>query len=408
MVDNQKLFNKDFILIAIGQIISLFGNAILRFALPLHLLKITGSAAVFGSVMALSILPMIVLMPVGGVLADRVNKRNIMVALDVVASIVVFALSFFLKGNRIVVPITAVMMGLAVINCFYNPAVSSSMPLIVGRDNLLRANSITNGINSMSSLAGPLIGGLLYAMFGIQIIVYVTAACLLFSAIMELFITIPHTKKAAVGGVFSTIYHDFKSSLKYIVKENPILIQYVVVASMFNMLISPLMSIGLPTLVNLQLKLSEQYYAIAQSCFAIGSLGGAVMTAIYGPKVKENKRYVFLLAMCVLLLPIVAVLALGLGTKVVYATLLVCTVLISVSSSFISIIIISDVQRKCPIDYVGKVMSIVMAGCMCAQPIGNALYGVAYDFIPAQYIFLATAIALFGVTGLAKKVLNAQ
>ena len=73
---------KDFILIVLGQIISLFGNAILRFALPLYLLDTTGSAALFGLVSALSFIPLILLTPVGGLIADRVNKRNIMVALD--------------------------------------------------------------------------------------------------------------------------------------------------------------------------------------------------------------------------------------------------------------------------------------------------------------------------------------
>ena len=75
-------FGRDFLLVVIGQIISLFGNAILRFALPLYLLRQTGSPALFGVVTACSFAPMVVLSMAGGVLADRVNKRNIMVGLD--------------------------------------------------------------------------------------------------------------------------------------------------------------------------------------------------------------------------------------------------------------------------------------------------------------------------------------
>ena len=73
---------KDFTLVVIGQIISLFGNAVVRFALPLYLLNQTGSSALYGTVMACAFIPMIILSPVGGMIADRVNKRNIMVALD--------------------------------------------------------------------------------------------------------------------------------------------------------------------------------------------------------------------------------------------------------------------------------------------------------------------------------------
>lgn len=75
-----KLFRRDFTLVVIGQIISLFGNAILRFALPLYLLRETGSSTLFGVVTACSFAPMVILSMVGGVLADRVNKRDIMVA----------------------------------------------------------------------------------------------------------------------------------------------------------------------------------------------------------------------------------------------------------------------------------------------------------------------------------------
>lgn len=88
-------FSKDFILIAIGQIISIFGNQILRYALPLYLLNQTGSSALFGTVMALSFVPMILLFPIGGIIADRLNKRNIMVVLDFSTAILIFLFYVF-------------------------------------------------------------------------------------------------------------------------------------------------------------------------------------------------------------------------------------------------------------------------------------------------------------------------
>ena len=77
-----KIFKRDFTMVVIGQIISLFGNAILRFALPLYLLRETNSSSLFGAVTASSFIPMVVFSFLGGVIADRINKRNIMVALD--------------------------------------------------------------------------------------------------------------------------------------------------------------------------------------------------------------------------------------------------------------------------------------------------------------------------------------
>ena len=101
------LFRHDFTLVVIGQIVSLFGNAILRFALPLYLLRQTGSAALFGAVGAAAFIPAVLCSPVGGVVADRVNKRDIMVALD--ASTAGLLLLFSLLLGRVpLVPLVAV------------------------------------------------------------------------------------------------------------------------------------------------------------------------------------------------------------------------------------------------------------------------------------------------------------
>ena len=76
------LFRRDFTLVVIGQIISLFGSAILRFALPLYLLRQTGSPAQFGAVGAAALIPAVLCSPLGGAAADRLNKGHMMAALD--------------------------------------------------------------------------------------------------------------------------------------------------------------------------------------------------------------------------------------------------------------------------------------------------------------------------------------
>lgn len=100
MKNQSKLFQRDFTLVVIGQIISLFGNAILRFALPLYLLRETGSSTLFGVVTACSFAPMVILSMIGGVLADRVNKRNIMVGLDFCTTALISVFYLSLVGTR--------------------------------------------------------------------------------------------------------------------------------------------------------------------------------------------------------------------------------------------------------------------------------------------------------------------
>ena len=77
MAPKAKTLEQGFYLVVIGQIISLFGNAVLRFASAAYILERSGSPAPFGQVSALAFLPMILLSPVGGMIADRVNKNNV-------------------------------------------------------------------------------------------------------------------------------------------------------------------------------------------------------------------------------------------------------------------------------------------------------------------------------------------
>ena len=167
MKEKSTLFKRDFTLVVIGQIISLFGNAILRFALPLYLLRETGSSALFGIVTACSFAPMVVLSMIGGVLADRVNKRNIMVGLDFCTAVLI--LVFYLSlGKLPTVPLfIAVLMLLYGISGTYQPSVQASIPLLVSSEKLMAGNAVINQVNTLSGLLGPVIGGIMFGMWGI-------------------------------------------------------------------------------------------------------------------------------------------------------------------------------------------------------------------------------------------------
>ena len=134
---DQKLFSKDFTLVLIGQIISLFGNATLRFALPLYLLNLTGSSALYGTVTACAFIPAILLSPIGGIVADRVNKRNIMVVLDFFTAAVILVCSLLMNGVNVIVLLTVTLMLLYGIASAYQPSVQASIPALVDQDHFM-------------------------------------------------------------------------------------------------------------------------------------------------------------------------------------------------------------------------------------------------------------------------------
>lgn len=183
----HKLFTRDFTLVVIGQVISLFGNAAVRFALPLYLLNLTGSSALYGTVTACAFLPPILLSPIGGMIADRVNKRNIMVALDFLTAAVILLFSLLMDVCSLVPLLTVTLMLLYGIAGAYQPSVQASIPALVCPEQTMAANSVINTISSFSSLTGPVLGGLLYSACGLKPVLLVCMICFFLSAVMELF-----------------------------------------------------------------------------------------------------------------------------------------------------------------------------------------------------------------------------
>ena len=139
----DKLFSRDFSLMVIGQIVSILGSAVLRFALNLYILDITGRADIFGLLIAVSAIPAILFTPLGGAIADRFSRRNLMVIFDFSSSAVVMILILLLgTGNVSVVIIGVILAVLSVISSMYQPAVQASVPALAGEKKLASGNGI--------------------------------------------------------------------------------------------------------------------------------------------------------------------------------------------------------------------------------------------------------------------------
>ena len=99
-----KTLNRNFILLIIGQASSMFGTVLLKFTVSLLILDLTHSAALFGTITAISYLPPIFLSPIGGIMADRNDKRNLMIALDslygIMPVLLALSLSSLDKGKQ--------------------------------------------------------------------------------------------------------------------------------------------------------------------------------------------------------------------------------------------------------------------------------------------------------------------
>ena len=122
---------KDFYLMVIGQIITILGSTLLRFALSLYVLDITGRADIFAGLYAVTSIPFL-LAPLGGAIADRFNRRNVMVIFDFInAAIVLSFIVLLFTGSVSILLIGTIMFLLAIVNAMYAPVVMASIPQLV-------------------------------------------------------------------------------------------------------------------------------------------------------------------------------------------------------------------------------------------------------------------------------------
>lgn len=402
----QVLFHKDFTLVVIGQIVSLFGNAILRFALPLYLLRETGSPSLFGAVSACSFIPMIIFSLFGGVLADRINKRNIMVILDF-GTAAIIAVFYLIHGILPIVPIMIVcLMLLYSISGAYQPAVQASIPALLENEQIMSGNAVINMVNTLASLLGPIIGGILFGAWGLIPILIVSIVCFFSSAVMEIFIHIPFKKRKSEKSMASIVLDDLKESGRYIKDEKPEFVPVIVILALFNLIFSSVMIVGIPIMVVNILQMSDISLGITQGALGLGGLAGGLLGGIIGGRLKLKNGYL-LLAGCS-----VSALVMGIGLFSFIPPFIGYWLITGMSfaamalSTMFTIQMCSMVQQQTPAHLIGKIMALIMAVANCAAPAGQAVYGLLFDVcskVPWA-VLLGAAVISIGISVYSKKV----
>lgn len=380
---NQKLFTKDFTLVAVGQIISLFGNAAVRFALPLYLLNLTGSSALYGTVTACAFIPAILLSPVGGIVADRVNKRNIMVILDFFTAAVILTFSLLMDGENIILLLTVTLMLLYGIAGAYQPSVQASIPALTSQEHFMAANSVINTISSFASLIGPVLGGILYSTYGLKPVLWVCMVCFFLSAVMEIFIKIPFRKQPLESGILKMARTDFAESIRFIRTEKPVIGKTLLAICGINLFLSAMITVALPYLVtevfDINAPQANRLYGFAEGALAAGGLFGGIGAGVLADRLKIHKAGDLVIFCAMSVFPIGVSLILFSSGIMNYIVITVCCFMIMVFSTIFTVQMMSFIQAETPQNLIGKVIAVIFTVSMCAQPLGNAMYGVLFE-----------------------------
>ena len=401
--------NKNFIIIVIGQIISLFGNAIQRFSMSLYLLEFTGSTAAFARILAISTIPYIIFAPIAGRLSDNINRKKIMVYLDLICSVVIGIYAFILlKGYDHELIVGTVMFILSICATLYGPAVTSSIPQIVEEEKLTSANGVINQVGSIVNLAGPILAGLVYGLLGIKAIVIINAVSFLVSAIMEMFLDIPDVIKENMENtdnekVISMKFVkqscvDMKESFIYLKNEKKVILGIIASYALCNIFLVPILSIVAPYFINVFLGLPSEVFGIVEAVCVLGMILGGFIISVKPNMFSIKKVHYTYLPMIVGVMIIATLGFLKLNPYVLASTFAFGGLAIMLSVALSNVLTLTFIQKQIPDNMLGRVSAFSTAIATISVAPGQLLFGQVIDMgIPLGVILIITAIFNIGL-----------
>ena len=392
-----QMKNKNFIIIVIGQIISLFGNAIQRFSMSLYLLEFTGSTAIFANILAISTIPYILFAPIAGRLSDNINRKKIMVYLDLFCSILIGGYAFILlRGNDSALIVGTVMFMLSVCATLYGPAVTASIPQIVEEDKLTSANGVINQVGSIVNFVGPILAGILYGLLGIKVIVIVNAVSFFVSAIMEMFLDIPdvvkdnsvneneiavdrNSEKILSMDFVKKSFIDMKESFVYLKSEKKIVLGIIASYALCNIFLVPILSIVAPYFINVFLGLPSEVFGIVESICVLGMILGGFWISVKPNMFSMKKVHYTYFPMIAGVIVMSTLGFIKLNNYALAGIFALGGLAIMLSLSLSNVLTLTFIQKQVPGEMLGRVSAFSTAVATISVAPGQLLFGQVID-----------------------------
>ena len=406
----RALRSRPFALLWLGQTISSLGDGAFITALAWEVLLLTGSATAMGLVVTAELIPRLLFLLLGGVAADRLPRRIVMLCSDggrafAILLIAVLGWLHVLQLWHLIV--LSLLFGVA--EGFFAPAYSAIPPQLVEKEELASANALTGLSRQMSLLLGPLVGaGLVvlrgpvtaFAFDGLSFVV--SAVCLLALRLPPLTITIisviqesdaPVSAEvltpSSVGQNLRQVGSDLREGMSFVLSGKWFWIG-LPIAALGNIFFSGPLEVAMPKLVHDVYGTGVWFLGIIWTTSAIGSIVG---TFLIGQFSHLPKRGILMYLM--VLLMSVAEIFLGLPFSHASAPIIGCIAngLIGFGLGSFGIIWVTLMQELVPSDKLGRVSSIDQLGAYSFLPVGYALTGIATDRFGPSAVFLIAGIA---------------
>jgi predicted MFS family arabinose efflux permease len=380
--DAHLLRNVRFLQLWAGQGTSFVGDAVSMVALVVLVTQITGSASAVGGALVARLLPTLA-SPLAGVLTDRLDRRAVLITSDLARAVLVLGMVF--ARNLVVLYALVFLMGLA--RTFFNPTIRAAFPSVVGRGDLTRANAVIGGTFSASETAGPALGGVLVATFGVEAAFVLDSATYLVSVAFLSRIPLPQPQRGDDDADFG---RELKAGFGYLAASR---VPLAIVIGTFL------------TVFTINTTIPAEVF-LAKETFGAGDAGYGLLVGLYGGGMVLGSVLIAALADRISLLPFyflgiftsaLALAATGFSPTFVFAlgTLMVA----GVANGIDNVATDTILQKRVPDAFLGRVFAVRFLGFSIGEVLAYPLGGAVVDASGPRsiYIFAGVATAIAGL-----------
>lgn len=386
----SKNWKRDIVLFMSSQTISLFGSALVQYAIMWYVTLTTESGLMMTLFILCGFIPTFVLSPFAGVWADRFNRKNLIMLADamIAAVTLVLAITFLLGYDEawllfVIAAVRALGTGIQ------TPAVGAILPQIVPEDKLTKVNGINGTLQALMMFVAPIVSATLLTVATIEVIFFidvVTAAIAILSLLF--FLKIPLHQKAT-NEQTTSYREDFKLGLTYI-KNHSFLKSFFVFFAIFFVLMAPAAFL---TPLQVTRSFGDDYWRLTaiEIAFSVGMMAGGALIASWGGF--RNKIHTMTLANLVM-----GVCTLLLGVIPNFWIYLIPMAVFGVAMPMLNTPTTVMLQEKVDPNYMGRIFGVFGMISTSMMPIGMLIFGPIADVIEIEWLLVGTGLLMLVLT----------
>lgn len=401
MNEQQKLKKATYHLYTflISKMIGALGSHVYSFGISMYILSMTGSSLSFATNIILSYLPRTIMSPIAGLLGDRLPRKWLVLSGQ--AGVILTVGSLLLYTHEFGLSLIAIYIATvfnSIFSTFSGVAFSASIANLVDEARLQKAMSFNQLSYSISGIGGPIFGGMLFGFVSMEMFLIIFICAAVITLMLESTMNFVLYKKETVNenAEKESMFESFKAGFRY-VNSKPIIKAILWTALWINLFFTAI-NVGGDYILLTILELDPKYIGFTEAGGAIGVL----ITSVYfvsRANVKfpllTVKRSVFGSSVVVILSALPLMITFSAMMNFVYYLIIMFLfgVLGVITNTPLGVLMQTSIEEE----YRGRVFGIIEMMAMSAMPVGTLVFGILYEFIPAQYILIVSGLILIGI-----------